>query len=197
MVNSNSIFMQSMLNSPQNGRYSFIFTTLLVHTTNPTIYTKNLLYYLSQFSPPYSTVTCSQIILQSPKTIPSSIPQQFLSSFFLRTTIPTIHTKNIFLPQPFRVRQRTRELESLVGSLLGSLVMTETFFICPFYLKVLIVIAGLMITGSSSLSLAKLMYCRCGKLSKSPSLIPSTYRHYFHTLLTPPQELTFPWKPVA
>ena len=36
-----------------------------------------------------------------------------------------------------------------------------------------------------------------GKLSNSPSLIPSTYCHYFHTLLAPSQELTFSWKPVV
>ena len=35
------------------------------------------------------------------------------------------------------------------------------------------------------------------KLSNSPSLILSTYCHYFHTLLIPSQELTFPLKPVA
>ena len=38
---------------------------------------------------------------------------------------------------------------------------------------------------------------RNGKLSSSPCLIPSTYCHYFHTLLMPPRKLTFPWKPVA
>ena len=36
-----------------------------------------------------------------------------------------------------------------------------------------------------------------GKLSSSPSLIPSTYCHYFHNLLIPSQELTFLCKPVA
>ena len=35
------------------------------------------------------------------------------------------------------------------------------------------------------------------KLSNSPSPIPSTYSLYFHTLLTPSQELTLPYKPVA
>ena len=49
-----------MLNSLQNGRYSFIFTTLLVNTTNATISTKNSFFYLSQFSPPYYTLIYSQ-----------------------------------------------------------------------------------------------------------------------------------------
>ena len=34
--------------------------------------------------------------LQSPLTLHSSIPQQFFKFLFLRTTMPTIHTKNIF-----------------------------------------------------------------------------------------------------
>ena len=38
---------------------------------------------------------------------------------------------------------------------------------------------------------------RNGKLSSPPLIIPSTYCHYFHTLLIPSQELTFSWKPVA
>ena len=38
---------------------------------------------------------------------------------------------------------------------------------------------------------------RNGKLSSSPSLITSTYCHYFHTLQIPLQELAFSFKPVA
>ena len=59
-----------MLNSLQNDRYSFIFTTLFVHTTNATISTKNPFFYFSQFSRSYHTVTCSQII----PTIPTNNP---------------------------------------------------------------------------------------------------------------------------
>ena len=61
MVNNTSLSsVQSMLNFLQNGRYSFIFTVQLVHTTNGTISTKNLSIYSSQFSPLYYTLTCSQ-----------------------------------------------------------------------------------------------------------------------------------------
>ena len=38
---------------------------------------------------------------------------------------------------------------------------------------------------------------RNSKLSNSTYLIPSTYCHYFHTLLIPSQELKFSWEPVA
>ena len=51
---------QSMLNSLQNSRCSFIFTTLLVHTTTPAIFAKNPFRYFSQISPLYPTLTCSQ-----------------------------------------------------------------------------------------------------------------------------------------
>ena len=51
---------QSMLNSKQNGRCSFIFITQLVHASTPTISTKNPLLNFSQFSSPYSFLTCSQ-----------------------------------------------------------------------------------------------------------------------------------------
>ena len=57
---------QSMLNSLQNGRYSFTFTTLLVHTTNGTIPTKNPYLYFSQFLHPHSTFTNSQNHLYNP-----------------------------------------------------------------------------------------------------------------------------------
>ena len=62
-------------------------------------------------------------------------------------------------------------------------------------------ITGLTITDSLSLRLRKVSdvdACnRNDKLFNPFSLIPSTYCHYFHTLLIPSQELTFPWKPVA
>ena len=50
--------------------------------------------YFSQLSPPYSTLTKSY--LQFPLTLHFSIPQQFFTSLFLRTTILAIYTKNIF-----------------------------------------------------------------------------------------------------
>ena len=57
---------QNMLNSVQNGRYSFIITNLLVHTTTPSIYTKNLFVCFSQFLCPYFTLICSQNYPQNP-----------------------------------------------------------------------------------------------------------------------------------
>ena len=78
-----------MLNFLQNGRCCFTSTTLLMHTTTLAISTKNSFLYFSQFSTSDSTLTCSQnhkMIL----TIPTNI------SLFLRITISTIYTKNIF-----------------------------------------------------------------------------------------------------
>ena len=58
--------MQSTLNSLQNGRCSFIFRVLFVQAITPTFSTKNPFLYFSQFSPPYSTLTYSQIHPYSP-----------------------------------------------------------------------------------------------------------------------------------
>ena len=88
------------------------------------------------------------------------------------------------LSQPFsqfRQRQGTREL----GSLVGSLVRTDIVLISPFVLKIWTVITGFTITDSLSLRLRKLVYCRWDKLSNPHSFRPSTYYHYFHTLLIP------------
>ena len=112
--------------------------------------------------------------LQSPLILPSSISQQFYTSFFVCTTIPTNYTKMFSLPQPlcqFRLPQATK--------VLGGLLRTATFF-----LKVW---TGLTITDSLSLRLWKLVYCRCGKPSNPPCIIPSASCLYFHTLITPPQ----------
>ena len=72
-----------------------------------------------------------------------------------------------------------------------------TNLISSFYLEVWAVTTRLTISDSSSPRLRKLIHCGCGKPSSSPSFIPSTYFYYFHTLLIPLKELTFPWKPVS
>ena len=174
MVNSNSIF--NILKSLQNGRYSFIFTTLLVHTTNATIFTKYPFFYFSQFSTPYSSLICSQ----------NHRYNLHQHSFFLYLS-PTIYTKKI-------LSKSTNPRDQWVT---GSLVITETVLISPFLLNIWTVITGLTITDSSLLRLRELVYCRCGKTSNLSSLKPATYCHYFHTLLIPPEELTFPRKSLA
>ena len=161
--------MQSMPNSLQNGKCSFIFTTLLVHTTNATISTKKPFVYFSQFSPPISPLFVHKTHL----TISTNIPFFYTLSIFYLPSFAVNHTKflhqNIFLPQTFcQVR------------------------LPPFFLEVWTAIIGLTITDSLSLRLRKLVYCRCCKPSNPPSFIPLNYCHYFHTLLIPPQELTFP-----
>ena len=116
---------QSMLNSLKNDRCSFIFTILFVHTTTPTICNKNPFFYFCQFSPPYSTLTWSQNHLYNPHQ--HSLPLH-LSHF---SPPNKLHQKIFSLPQPFsqfRLCQGPRELGSLVG--------TDTAWICPFFLKV-------------------------------------------------------------
>ena len=131
--------------------------------------------------------------LQSPLTLPSYIIQQFFTSVSLRATIPTIYTKNIFPTSnilPIQAASRYQDVREYCED--------WHCLISPFFLKVWTVIAGLTHnTDSLSIRLKKLIYSSCDKPSNPYPLIPSTYFHYFHIQLIPPQELTFPWKPVA
>ena len=140
-------------------------------------------------SPP--NVSCSTLVEFAP---PHICVQPFQQS--TRETFP--------LRQPFRqfrLHQGSRELESFV--------MTDTVLTSPFFLKVWAVITELTTSNFLSLRLIKIGVLRvvvvsdedaCNpnrKLFNPPSLIRSTYCHYFHTILRPSQELRFPWKPVA
>ena len=140
--------MQSMLDYQQNGRCSFIFTTLLVLTTTLAISAKNPFLYFSQFLPPYSTHL-------SLITLPSSIPKQLFASLFFLTTIPTIYTKIIFFTSAIQSIQAAS-----VDQELGSLLRTNTFLISRFFLKAWKVITGITITDYLLLRLRKLVYYR-------------------------------------
>ena len=112
---------QSMLNSLEIGRCSFIFTSLVVHTT-PIISTKNTFLYFSQFSSPYSTLTCSQ----NHPYKPTSTPFLYISAIFHLPFFAYNHL-HFLPPHPFsqlRVRQGTMEPGSLVrtGTVLISLL---------------------------------------------------------------------------
>ena len=125
------------------------------------------------------------------------MPQQFSISLVFRTTIQTIYSKIISLPQPFSQFRLCRGTMAQ-----GSCVRTDTVLTSPFFLKVWTVIKGLTITDSLSLRIRKLVYCigvlnPNGKPFNPASPIHSAFFHYFHTLLIQSQELTFPWKPVA
>ena len=84
---------QSLLNSLQNSKWCFIFTTSVI------------------FQLPIILLLVQKVIHTISLTLPASIPQQFLTYLFLRTTTTTIYIK-ISLPQPFsqyRLHQETRE----------------------------------------------------------------------------------------
>ena len=59
-----------MLNSLQNGRCSFIFTTHLVDTSNALVFTMKQFLFFSQFSLPYFTLTIhtNTLFLYNPAT---------------------------------------------------------------------------------------------------------------------------------
>ena len=118
-----------MLNSLQNGRCSFIFITHLVDTSNAAVFTVKKFLFFSQFSLPYFTLTIhtNTLFLYNPG-------EKY--SLLLRTTIPTIYTKNIFRTSNiFLIQATSRDQETIVR--------TDTVLISPFFLKVRTMIAGL------------------------------------------------------
>ena len=135
------------------------------------------------------------ISLQFPLTLPFFLPQQLFTSLFSRTIIPAICIKNIFLLQPFskfRLRQSTKELRSLVWN--------DSVLISPFFLKDSdnradnhwFLIAQAQKIGVLQVVVSNEDVCNWNdKRSNPPSLVPSTYCHYIHTLLIPSQEVTF------
>ena len=137
---------QSVLNSMQNGKCSFIITTLLVHRTASSISTENPFLYFSQFLPPYSTLTCSQ---NHPYSSHYDSLSLYLSNFsppyFCVQPSQQSTPKMLSLPQPFsnfRLCEGTREL--------GSLLRTCTVLISHFFFKVWTVITGLTTADSQS-----------------------------------------------
>ena len=85
----------------EKSRSSFIFTTLIVHTTTSKTSTKYQFLCFSKSSPPYSTLTCLQNHPYNdpnhpPTNTPFFLSQKFCISWLLRTTSSTIFTKNIF-----------------------------------------------------------------------------------------------------
>ena len=131
---------QSVLNSMQNSKCSFIIITLLVHNTTSLISTENPFFYFSQFLPPYSTLTCSQNHSYNSHYHSLSLYfSNFSPPYFCVQSSP----KMLSLPQPlchFRLREGTRELRSLFR--------TDTVLISPFFLKVWTVITGLTTADS-------------------------------------------------
>ena len=93
-------------NTIPNTKYAELFTEcyVLLHYHNPTcVYNHSFNLHQesgpllrSSFTSLFHPYLLTKLILQSTVTLPSSIPQQFFTSLFLRTIIPTIHTKNVF-----------------------------------------------------------------------------------------------------
>ena len=102
---------QSILDSLQNGRCFFVFTTVLVHTTSPKISTKNPLLY-SSLSPPYFTLTCSQ---NHPYNTPRYL-SGFACPFFAYNLRNNLHQISFSTSavESIQLCQRTRKLGSLV-----------------------------------------------------------------------------------
>ena len=172
---------------------------MLLHFHNPT-FAYNHPYNLHQKLFPLLQSTFTSLFhpyfltkssLKSTLTLPSSIPWHFFTLLFLRTTISQSTPKRFSLSQPFsqfRLRQRTAELWSLVRIFNLFLFLdsdNNAYTHC-----LLIAQTHKMIILHSVVSDDDVCNWN-SKPSNPPSLTPSTYCYYFHTLLIPSQELTF------
>ena len=203
-VNSNLI---------SNRKYAEFSTEwyVLLHYHNPTCAYNHLLnlhqesvpllqsIFTSLFHPYWFTKSSLQFSL----TLPSSIPQQFFTSLFLRTTIPTIYTKNIFPTsafQPIQVAWRDQgawesfeDWQSFNFFLFPQSMDSDNrghYYWFPIAQAHKIGVLQVVVSDEDA------CYWN-GKPTNPASLIPSNYFYYFHTLLIPLQELTFPSKIVA
>ena len=141
--------------------------------------------------------------LQSPLTLPSSIPHQFLTFLVLHPNIPTIKTKNVFPTSAIsliQVASRDQGVRtscedkhcfdlSILSKSMGSDNRTHNhWFLIAQAQKIGVLQVVVSNEDASNWN---------DKPFNPPSLIPPTYCHYFHTLLIPSQKLTFLWKSVA
>ena len=140
-----------MLNSLQNGRYSFIFTALLVHTTH--------FYNLHQNSVPLPTLVNFHL----------PIPPLLFNKIILTTSTntPFIYATAIFhlaifgYNHPSNLHQKYFPYHSnLANSNCVKEQESYEVLISPLFLKVWTVMTGLTITDSLLLRLKKLVHCR-------------------------------------
>ena len=159
----------------QNGRCSFIFTTILVHTNPYNLQQKFVPLLQSVFTSLFHPYLLTKSSLQIPLTLSSSISQQFSPPYFRVKPSQQTSPKIFSLRHPcsqFRLPQGTREL--------GSIVRTNTNLISPFFLKVWTMISGLTTTNSLYPAVSEKwciagssLWWRClqyGRPSNAPSL---------------------------
>ena len=188
------ITVKNVLNCLKNDRCSFIFITLLVHTTTSIVSTKIFFQLIStSLFRPYLSI---KPFLQFSLTLSSSIPQHFFIPFSCIQRSLQSESKVPSLPQPlsqFRLRQGTKQAckdwHCFSFSLLPQSIDRDSshwFFI-----------AQAQKIGVLQVLVSEEYACnQNGKPSSSPSLIPWTHIYFFQTLLTPSKENKLPYKPV-
>ena len=176
-----------MLNSLQNGRFSFIFTILLVHATTPTISTKILFSTSVNFHLPIPPLCFTKIIL----TIPTNTPFLYAAAIFHLPVFAYNDLSNLN-------QKHFLYLIRLTNSQCVKVQRSYRVLISPFFLKVWTAIAGLTvhITQAQKIGMLQAVVsdedaCNWnGKPSNPPFLIPSI-QSLIHTLQIPSQDLAF------
>ena len=145
---------------------------------------------------PISPLLVRKIILTISTNTPflynSNEYNSLFTYFFLRKTIATIYTKNIFRTSnilPIQAASKHQEVREYCED--------WHCLISPFFLKVWTVIAGL--TQNHWFFTAQTQKIDTLQVWQTiqPTFSNTPYFHYFQIQLIPLQELTFPWKPVA
>ena len=152
-LNNNSILIQNMLNSLRNNKCSFISTTLLVHTTTPTISIK----VLSSTSVNFHHFVTPLLFNKTISAINTNTPFLYTAVYFFFPIFAHSYPSNWhqkcfsclshWASPSFVKRQRS------YGVLWG-------FLISLFFFKVWTMITGLTITNSLLLRLKKLVCYR-------------------------------------
>lgn len=145
-----------MLNSLENGRYSFIFTSLLVDAITLKSPLKIRSSISVNFYLPFPPLFVNKIIL----TIPINTSFLYTSAIFHLPIFAYNHSNNLHQKHfscfshlaNSGLRQGTRKI--------GGLARTDTVLISPLFFKVWTVITRLVITDSLSPRFRKLVYCR-------------------------------------
>ena len=158
---------------------SFIFTNLLVRKTNATI-SKNPFLFFSQFSPPIPPLLVQKIIL----TIPTNITFLYTSAIFCLPLFAYNHPNNLHQKHfPYLnhldcvkgpgVRECCEDWHCFNLSLLAQSMGSDNRAHNHWFFVAQTQTIGVLQAWQTILS-------------------TSTYCHYFHILLIPRQELTFP-----
>lgn len=177
-------------------------TSLLVLTTFPIMSNNKLFFYFSYFSALCLFPICSQNCPYTPN-------QHFLPPYFIHFSSPCLLIQPSLQSQPIlfsltsaiKLIQIVSMAEWVMKSLKIETVLISHCFLKPWKGTTVLTITGsLLLRQNFCIAESNLWwrYLNTGRPTIPPTFpIPSTYYHYFSTILIPSKDLTCFWKAVA